>query len=304
MVEFFGIEPHFIKPCKENSGECLEHCEAQMKTLRIPEAVRKIAGWLRSRKVLVVGLILTVVIAMPRSSPAQFLPSPAVAILSAGLNSVTGAISNVLGKGLDGILSTMSSIEKFERTVVWPKDLIDEARGVVESVREISGSIGAISKVSVASATLASPKQLERTLLSANADEIPNVSANYAAVYLSVPGPLNASPEVRNIIDMTDAVAQAAMKRAIEIDAIADIEIEASDQILQQVQTAAPGSAPILEAGASAWLVRANAYTQSALTEVMRLRAIDIANAGAQMKVDAQQGTTFRENVTNSLQRR
>jgi hypothetical protein len=187
---------------------------------------------------------------------------------------------------------------------VWPKDLIDEARGVVGSVREISGSIGTISKVSVASATLPSPKQLEQTLLSANADQIPKVSADYAAVYLSGPGPTNASPEVRNIIDMTDAVAQAAMKRAIEIDAIADIEIQASDQILQQIQAAAPGSAPILEAGASAWLVRANAYTQSALTEVMRLRAIDIANSGAAMKIDAQQGTAFRENVTDSLKRR
>ncbi len=275
-----------------------------MKTLRIRETANKVGGWLRSRGILVIGFILAAVIAVPRSSPAQFLASPSVAILSAGLSSITGAITNVLGGGLNAILSTLNSIEKFERTVVWPKDLIDEARGVVESVREISGSIGAISKVSVSSATLTSPKQLEQTLLSADTAQIPKVSVNYAAVYLSVPGPTNAPPEVRNIIDMTDAVAQAAMKRAIEIDAIADIEIQASDQILQQIQTAAPGSAPILEAGASAWLVRANAYTQSALTEVMRLRAIDIANAGAQMKIDAQQGTAFRENVTNSLQRR
>jgi hypothetical protein len=248
--------------------------------------------------------MLAVIMVVPRSSPAQFLPSPCCAILSVGLGSVTGAINNVVGSGLNAIRSTMNTIEAFERTVVWPKELIDEARGVVGSVREIAGSIGTIRKVSVASATLASPKQLEQTLLSANTDQIPNVSANYAAVYLNVPGPTNASPEVRNIIDMTDAVAQAAMKRAIEFDAIADIEIQASDQILQQIQTAAPGSAPILEAGASAWLVRANAYTQSALTEVMRLRAIDLANAGAVMKIDAQQGTAFRENVTDSLKRR
>jgi hypothetical protein len=275
-----------------------------MKTLHIRETVNKVAEWLRSRKILVMGLIIAVIMAVPRSSPAQFLPSPCCAILSAELGSVTRAITNVVGGGLNAIRSTMSSIEAFERTVVWPKDLIDEARGVVGSVREISGTIGTISKVSVASATLPSPKQLEQTLLSANADQIPNVSANYAAVYLNVPGPTNASPEVRNIIDMTDAVAQAAMKRAIEIDAVADVEIQASDQILQQVQNAAPGSAPILEAGASAWLVRANAYTQSALTEVMRLRAIDIANSGAAMKIDAQQGTAFRENVTDSLKRR
>jgi hypothetical protein len=275
-----------------------------MKNVRFSETVSKVAEWLRSRKILGIGLIILVIMAIPKSSPAQFLPSPCCAILSVGLGSVTGAINNVVGSGLNAIRSTINSIEAFERTVVWPKELIDEARGVVGSVREISGSIRTISKVSVTSATLPSPKQLEQTLLSANAEQIPKLSENYAAVYLTVPGPTNASPEVRNIIDMTDAVAQAAMKRAIEIDAIADIEIQASDQILQQVQTAAPGSAPILEAGASAWLVRANAYTQSALTEVMRLRAIDLATDGAAMKIDAQQGSAFRENVTDSLKRK
>jgi hypothetical protein len=198
----------------------------------------------------------------------------------------------------------MSTIEAFQRTVVWPQNLINEAKSVVGSIRGISGQIRTIRQVPVASATLPSPRQLEQTLLSADTSQISQISANYSAVYLDVPSATEASPQVRNIIDMTDAVAQAAMKRAIEIDAIADIEIQASDQILQQVQTAAPGSAPILEAGASAWLVRANAYTQSALTEVMRLRAIDIANSGAAMKIDAQQGTAFRENVTDSLKRR
>jgi hypothetical protein len=275
-----------------------------MRTIRIPEVASKVAGWVRSRKILAVGLIVAVIIAIPRSSPAQFIPSPCCAILSIGLGSVSSAVSNVVGNGLNTIRSTMATIEAFERTVVWPQNLINEAKSVVGSIRGISGQIRTIGQVPVASATLPSPRQLELTLLSADTAQIPQVSANYAAVYLNVPGPTNASPVVRNIIDMTDAVAQAAMKRAIEIDAIADIEIQASDQILQEIQTAAPGSAPILEAGASAWLVRANAYTQSALTEVMRLRAIDLANAGAVMKIDAQQGTAFRENVTDSLKRR
>ena len=41
---------------------------------------------------------------------------------------------------------------------------------------------------------------------------------------------------------MTDAAAQAAMKRAIAIDAIADLEMQAADRIIQEVQAAAPGS--------------------------------------------------------------
>jgi hypothetical protein len=102
---------------------------------------------------------------------------------------------------------------------------------------------------------------------------------------------------------MTDAAAEAAMKRAIEIDAIADLEMQAADKIINEIQNAAPGSAPILEAGAAAWLVRANAYTQTAVTELMRLRAIDLAGQGAGMKLDSERAAKLRGTVTNSLKR-
>jgi len=93
------------------------------------------------------------------------------------------------------------------------------------------------------------------------------------------------------------------MKRAIAIDAIADLEVQASDRSFKKFRRRR-GDAPIVEAGAAAWLVRANAYTQGALTELMRLRAIDLANAGAEMKLESQQGTTLRGNVTDALKRR
>jgi len=51
-------------------------------------------------------------------------------------------------------------------------------------------------------------------------------------------------------------------------------------------------------------LVRANAHTQSALTELMRLRAIDLANAGAEMKLGAQYGAGLRGNMIDALRRR
>jgi len=54
---------------------------------------------------------------------------------------------------------------------------------------------------------------------------------------------------------------------------------------------------------AAGWLVRANAYTQTALTELMRLRSVDLATAGAEMKLDAQRQARLRGNVTNTLKR-
>ena len=116
---------------------------------------------------------------------------------------------------------------------------------------------------------------------------VPNVTANYQTLYQTVPVPQNASPQTRDLIDMSDAAAQAAMKRAIAIDAIADAEMQAADRINTELGQAAPGTAPMIEAEAAAWLVRANAYTQSALGDVMRLRAVTLANSGAQLKFNA-----------------
>src|SRR5271165_812408 len=145
-------------------------------------------------------------------------------------------------------------------------------------------------------------QQLEQVLLSRNPNQIAQTSGAYTALYGPVPAPTAASPQVLNMVDMTDAAAQAAMKRAIEIDALADLELQAANQLNQSIQTAAPGSAPIIEAQADAWLIRANAYTQSATADLMRLRAVDLANASADIKMGATNTTNLRQALANLLQ--
>ena len=103
-------------------------------------------------------------------------------------------------------------------------------------------------------------------------------------------------------MDMTDAAALAAMKRAIAIDSLADLELQAAGQINQSIQNAAPGSAPIIEAQADAWLIRANAYTQAATADLMRLRAVDLANASADVKMGATNTANLRQGLINLLQ--
>src|SRR6202012_3382286 len=126
---------------------------------------------------------------------------------------------------------------------------------------------------------------LEALLLSRNSSNVPAVSPQFQNVYGVVMAQNAASPQVRNMTDMTDAQAQDAMKRAIEIDALADAELAQADKMGQQISAAAPGSAPILEAEADVWVVRANAYTQAALAELMRTRGIDIANQSKAAKL-------------------
>ena len=101
--------------------------------------------------------------------------------------------------------------------------------------------------------------------------------------------------------DMTDAQAQDAMKRAIEIDALADAELSQANQLGHQVSQAAPGSAPILEAEADVWVVRANAYTQAAMAELMRTRSIHLANQSKASKLAASDNTNNNKLINGSL---
>src|SRR6266571_2709908 len=85
------------------------------------------------------------------------------------------------------ILIAMTFIELFERTVVWPQNLINQAKAAVGAFRGIFNQIQGLAQISVASATLPATQQLERTLLSGDANLITSVDAHYAAVYSALP---------------------------------------------------------------------------------------------------------------------
>ena len=224
--------------------------------------------------------------------------------MQAGLASISSALSHVIGGGLSSVLSTDQAIHSFQQTVVWPQASITHAQGLVGTLRGVFSQTESLIHTPVASATLPSTQQLETILLSRNATQIPNMTSIYAAVYGPVPGQTNAPPSVRNMIDMGDAVAQDAMKRAISVDNLADLELQAASQINQSIQTAAPGSAPIIEAQADAWLVRSNAYTQAALADLMRVQAVDLASAGAGVKAGATNASSLQQKIQQMLQPR
>jgi len=267
---------------------------------RLQEGLTRSKTWLGSHKLRVVLLTLVLALAAPWPAEGQF--SPCCAILAAGLSSISSALKSVIGGGLNQILSVDQTIQQFEQNVVWPQNLINQARSLVGSLQGIFNQIHTLTQIRVNSATLPNSQQLEANLLSRNANQIGQTSSSFTALYGAIPTTTDASPQVRDIVDMTDAAAQVAMKRAIEIDALSDLELQAASQINQSVQNAAPGSAPIIEAQADAWLVRANAYTQAATADLMRLRAIDLANSSADIKMGATNTTNLRQQLMNLLQ--
>ncbi len=266
------------------------------------QRARQSFGWARGHKLRVLVMLVVFALMAPRPARSQFL-DPCCAILAAGLSTIANTLSSVVGGGLNSILSVEQNIRNFEQSVVWPKNLIAEAEALVGRLQGVFNQIQGITEIPVNSATLPATEQLEGNLLSQNPNEIAQTSAQYTAVYGPVPDASAAPPEVRNEIDMTDATALAAMKRSIEIDALADLELKAANQINESIQTAAPGSAPIIEAQADAWLVRANAYTQAATADLMRVRAIALADSGENVKSGAANSAQVEQQIYNLLKR-
>ncbi len=258
--------------------------------------------WIWDHKVRIVVLLLVITLVMPTPVKSQFF-DPCCAIMAAGLSTISSTLSSVIGGRLNGILSIEQGISNFEQTFVWPQNSINQARSLVGGLQVVFDQIEGVMRIPVNSATLPETQQFERNVLSRDPNQIAQTSAQYTAVYGAVPTSTAASPQTRNMVDMTDAAAQAAMKRAIEIDALADLELQAADQINQSIQTAAPGSAPIIEAQADAWLVRANAYTQAATADLMRVRAIDLADASANVKNGAANTAALQQQIYNLLKR-
>lgn len=269
---------------------------------RITKLLRTAKNWLFMHKLRTAILALVLLFTAPWPARAQFGLDPCCAMLAAGLASVQSALTSAVGGGLNQILGVDKAIAQFQQTVVWPQALINQARQFVGLLQGNLNQIQHLMKLPVHSATLPASQQLERVLLSRNPNQIAQASGAYTALYGPVPAPTEASSQVLNIVDMTDAAAQAAMKRAIEIDALADLEVQAADQLNQSIQNAAPGSAPIIEAQADAWLIRANAYTQAATADLMRLRSMDLANASADIKMGATNTTSLRQALANLLE--
>ena len=267
----------------------------------LESSARRGIDWLRRRAVLAaLFAMLVAIFAASRSSGQVF--SPCCTTLAVGLGTINGTLGNVIGGGLQSINTVMTNINQFEQTVVWPKQAIAAALGLGTAVQSLYRQIRVTFQTPIATATLRNPQQLESILMSRSAGQMPNTVNGYTSVYGAVPLPQNAPPAVRDMVDMTDATAKDAMERAIAIDAIADQELQAADQINGNIQSATPGTAPIIEAQADAWLIRAHAYTQSALADLMRVRAIDLANTGAGMKLGSAYATATQQNITNTLQ--
>ena len=249
------------------------------------------------------SVVVVILVVASSTARSQLGLDPCCAIISVGLQSISNLLKSVVAQPLAEIQKIQQQGVDFEQQIVYPTAAINQARGLATQAQSQFTHMRQLFQTSVASATLAAPQQLEQSLLSASAGAVQNITSGYAAVYGTLPAPADAPQPVRDLLDMSDAESQAALKKAVEMDALANLELQAAEQINQQLQNAAPGTAPILGAQAAAWVVRADAYNQTAIAELVRLHSVELANQSAHLKLSAAAAVNLRLNTGNGLKR-
>ena len=120
---------------------------------RLTPLMKVASNWIRGHRFR--ASILVVVLVFTAPWPARAIGfDPCCALLIAGLSSIQSALTKVIGGGLDQILSIDRAMEQFQLTVVWPRNLIDQARSVVGILQANFSQIQTLMKIPVNSATL------------------------------------------------------------------------------------------------------------------------------------------------------
>jgi hypothetical protein len=155
--------------------------------------------------------------------------------------------------------------------------------------------------MNIASAQLPYPQQLEQQMLSANPNDIGTIGSAYQNVFSPLPAQTTVPQNVAYQIDMSDAQAEDALKKAIELDAFAARELEVAQKLNQQIAASAPGTAPMLDAEAGAWVVQANAYTQMGMAELLRVNSASISNRSGTLKDSSTQMQNLNQQMLQVL---
>ena len=205
--------------------------EARVSGLKRPSA-RRIRGTAQ-RLLKVAVVVLAVPAILPTRANGQF--GIDMAAILAALSKMQSLMNTFIATPLKTINQYEQSVAKYEQEVMYPLAAINQAKSSVMQFENQFNQVSGMFRVNVSSATLPQSQNLESLLLSRNAANVPVLSGQFQNVYGVVMAQNAASPQTRTMTDMTDAQAQDAMKRAIEIDALSDAELNEANQMGQQI---------------------------------------------------------------------
>jgi len=219
------------------------------------------------------------------------------AAIIAGLSAINATMQSVMQVPMQLMQQTQSDMNSFNQTYVYPTAQISSAQSLATQLYSSSTQMQGMMNTQTTSAQQPASQQLEAALLSHDPNQVQNVTVLYQRAFGTLPSSNQAPTATTNSIDMGDAAAMESMKKAIQLDALADREMEVSQQLLTQLQTAAPGNSPIIAAQAATWVLQGHGYTQSALAQMLRAQSAELGYSGASMK----RGSTINGNSSGAI---
>jgi hypothetical protein len=253
-----------------------------------------------SNRIIAAGIGVAALIAI-MVSPAHSQFGLDIAAILAGLKQINSALSSAVASPLKAIMQVEQKEQQFQQQVLFPLNAINSARHMATGFSSSFTSFRQLGTMNLSSAQLPYPQQLEQKMLSANPDNITTIEVAYRNVFAPLPAETAAPQNIESQSDMGDAQAQDALKKAIELDAFAARELEVAQKLNDQIATAAPGTAPILDAEASAWVGQANAYTQMGMAELLRLNSAEGSNRSDDLKDSTKQMQNLNQRMVQIL---
>jgi hypothetical protein len=224
-----------------------------------------------------------------------------IAAVLAGLHAINNTLNSAVGAPLKVINNIERQEQQFQQQVLYPLSAINSAKQMATGFTNSFTSFRQLGTMNISSASLPNPRQLEQQMLSGNPNEISTIGSAYQNVFAPLPAATAVPQNIEYQIDLGDAQAQDALKKAIELDAFAARELEVAQKLNDQVAVSAAGSAPILDAEASAWVVQGNAYTQMGMAELLRLNSAGLSNRSGELKDSTNQMQNLNQQLQQTL---
>lgn len=235
------------------------------------------------------------------------LISPPVAEAQGGLvqaiQAVLKVINGMLKNALTAINTARAVINNLYQNLVWPVQLINQARAqVTQMINQYRALMASILNINLRSATLPTPQSLETLMRDHRVNNFNSLSQSFGNTYGAIPTSTDAGQADRDMSDMDDALTLDSLKTLKASDNATDLELQAANSIENSASQAAPGSASFMTASAVASSIRSQALTQKMLAAELRQEAAHIAHQNGFRKRGATFTTQFRTLMMNLLQ--
>lgn len=215
-----------------------------------------------------------------------------IGVILAGLQQVNDVMQSTMQVPMQSLQQSQSDMQQYEQKVMYPLNDIQNAQSLANHSLGVAQQTEAFFGAPISSATLPANQQFESMILSKDPNQLANISGQYQQVFGALPTSSQANADTVAMVDAGDATAMECIKRAVQLDALADQEMAVSQQMLEQLKTTAPGNAPLISAQASAWLLQGSGYSQSAMAQMLRAAAAQTGYAGATLKQRATSNQT------------